>query len=222
MSATTARISDFVNEYGFSGLLQKAFSKFVYKKTNIVLLELDLNKPRKNYRGSKLWTSRRFAAADLAACKAHFDSQTQAFEEFLDIGYHGFGSFCTTTGDLVAIIWFTDKDYYDKHYYRTTFPTKPGQVFQFAAEVALPFRNKHVSAELSNLGWKEMHAQGAQSSYCSVDQTNTPSLRIQFHLGFEEIGEIIEMHELFKFRWFTKVRYEENRFDHLNKHKRKR
>lgn len=222
MSAMSARISDFVDENGVSGLIQKAFRKLVYKRTNIILLELDLSKPRKKYRKSSLWESRGFTSADLTACKTHFESQITVFDEFLSLGYHGFGSFCTKTGDLIAILWFTQKDYYDKHYYRNTFLVKPGQVFQFAAEVAVPFRNKHVSAELSGLGWDSMQAIGAQSSYCSVDQNNTPSLRIQFHLGFEEIGEVVQMHELFKFRWFTKELYQENRFDHLNKHKRKR
>ena len=216
------KFNSLMKRLGPVGLVGKVFSKFIYRKTDIVLLELDFNKPQKKYKKSTLWESRQLTEDDLPACKKYFSNQVNIFQEFLDLGYYSYAGFCTKTGDVIAIIWFADKEYYDKYYYEYSFPVKTGQVFQFAAEVAKPFRNKHVSVEISQLGWSEMQKKGINSSYCTVNESNTPSLRIQFHMGFEEIGTMLTMHELFKFKWFTQENYNNTRFDHLNKHKRRR
>ena len=186
-----------------------------------MLLELGLSKPRKKYKDSSLWQSRQLSEADLPACRTHFEQHIEVYKKLLTLGKTGYASFCTKTGDVIAILWFSNTDYDDVHHYQYNFKVKPHQTFQFAAEVCKPFRNKHVSVDLCHTAWNEWQEKGMTTNYCTVEATNIPSLRIQFHLGFEEMGEVLYMHQLFNMRWFQSEKYSKNRYDDFNKHKQR-
>lgn len=214
---TLSKISVLIRNQGIGGVFQKIVAKWIYRKSNIVLLELDLAKPQRNFRKSKQWHCREMTLQDLPACQTHFGNYVQVYKDFFAEGFYAYAGFCTETGDVIGIVWYADKDYHDTHYYGCTFPVKKNQVFQYAGEVAAEFRNRHISAETCQVAWSELADRGMKSVYTTVDHTNTPSLRLLFHLGFEEIGETIEMHELLGFKWFRKINYQGLRFEHLKK-----
>lgn len=221
MSAAN-KLMSVIKDEGIAGILKKLFRKFVYRKQTIVLVKKDLNLPRRKFKTSKRWEVHQFTEKDLPCCRGHFKQYTRDYQDLFREGYIAFAAFEQETREVIAIAWYAPRDFYDQHYHRYTFKVEPHQVFQFAGEVAPDYRNTQVSVNVMHGGWDYWKDQGKQEVMCTVNVVNVPSLRLVFHLEWEESGVLIHFHRLLGKEWQTVEHYEGERFAQFKKkHKRK-
>jgi hypothetical protein len=143
----------------------------LYRRYSLVLLERDLAIPERPLKKSRRWTTRQLTNTDLNACKAHFPHQVGAFVRLFQKGFISFGSIEADSGNIISIVWYAQNAYEDD-FNRCTFDVQNGEVFQFAGEVAIPFRNTHVSAATLMHCWHHWREQGKTKITCAVDSKN--------------------------------------------------
>lgn len=211
-----------LKEDGIVGVLKRVFRKLVYRHQTIVLVKQDLNHPRRRFKTSKRWQVRQFTESDLQFCRLHFHQYISDYRDLFAENYTAFAAFESESQEMIAIAWYAPRDFYDQHYHRYTFKVEPHQVFQFAGEVAPDFRNTQVSVNVMNAGWDYWKEQGRQEVMCTVDVTNAPSLRLMFHLEWDESGMLIHFYRLLGIEWQKEEHYQGERFEEFKKkHKRR-
>lgn len=215
-----SRLQRVIQQQGVSGLLRKVFRKVIYRRQTIVLLKHDLNLPHKPYKSSKRWSVKEFTRDDIQFCREHFNRFTADYLDLFELQFKSFAAFEANTNEVIAIAWYAPHDFFDQHYHQYTFKIQPHQAFQFAGEVSLPFRNSQISVHVMHAGWDYWKSLGKSEVFCSVDITNTPSLRLMFHLKWEEMGELVHFHRLLGFKWQTEEKYLGERFSQHKKKKR--
>lgn len=196
--------------------LKRLIKFFILRRYTLVLLERDLSLPVRRYKESKRWHIRLLTEADLPRCQTHFSHQRAYYKEQLQTGNTCFVALDSQTGDVIGAVWHTPEDYPDS-FNHFTFNVAPHQVFQFAGEIAAPFRNTQVSAEALALAWQHHRDKGKTHAITAVDSTNTASLRIMFHLGMKETGEQIYFYRWLGMRFTRTAHYKGERFAHLKK-----
>lgn len=206
--------------FGFPNKMKQTLKRlikfFIFRRYTLVLLERDLALPVRCYKESKRWHIRLLTEDDLPRCQTHFSHQGAYYKEQLQKGNTCFIALNNQTGDVIGVVWHTPEDYADS-FNHFTFKVAPHQVFQFAGEVAAPFRNTQVSAEALAIAWQYHRDKGKTHAITAVDSTNTASLRILFHLGMEETGEQIHFYRWLGIRAARKSAYQGERFAHLKK-----
>ncbi len=201
-------------------IIQKLTKKFIYKRQSIVFLKRDLSLTTRKYRTSKRWLEREFTRDDISLCNEHFQRFKSDYNDLFDLDLKAFAAFETETENVIAIVWYSDKDFYDQHYLRETFTVSENQVFQFAGEVSEPYRNTQISATVVKLAWEYWNSKGKSELVATVDTTNSPSIRYMFHLGWEEMGKIQHFHQLFRYRWQRMENYTGDNFSQFKKRKK--
>lgn len=218
----TEKLASILKEEGISGVLKKLFRKLIYRKQTIVLLSKSLLEPHRKFKTSKRWSTRQFTEEDLQYCRAHFHRYLNDYKDLFKDNYKAFAAFETESNEVIAIAWYSPRDFYDQHYHRYNFSVESHQVFQFAGEVAPDFRNTQVSVNVMHAGWDYWKTEGKEQVICTVDVTNEPSLKLCFHLDWEEHGKLIHFHRLFGIEWQSAEPYEGERFEaYKKKHRRK-
>jgi hypothetical protein len=132
-------------------------------------------------------------------------------------GLKAYAAYEAGSNHVVGIIWYVTDDFYDKHYLRCRFPVEPYQVLQVAAEVALPYRNTQISVNIMQFAWDYWKEQGKDEVFSYTDVVNAPSLRIQFHLGWEEMGQLIHIHRFLGYQWQKMESYSGEHFAQFKK-----
>lgn len=213
-----------LHEKGFLGfvlfVIQKIIQKFIYKRQSIVFLKRDLSLKIRKYRTSKRWHEREFTREDIPLCDKHFLRFKSDYNDLFDLDLKAFAAFETETQNVIAIVWYSDKDFYDQHYLHQTFPVADGQVFQFAGEVSEPYRNTQISATVVSYAWEYWNSKGKTELVATVDTTNSPSIRYMFHLGWEEMEKIQHFHTLFRYKWQRMEYYKGDKFSQFKKRKK--
>ena len=212
------------HEKGFLGFFifvaKKSIRKFIYKHQNIVFLNRDLSLEMRRYKDSKRWHAREFTRDDIPLCCEYFQRFKSDYNDLFDRGLTAFAAYETESGNMIAIAWYADKDFYDQHYLHQTFPVLDHQVFQLAGEIAKPYRNTQVSISVIKMAWEYWKLQGKIELTTTVDTLNKASIRYLFHLGWEETGKIQHFHQLFGYRWQRMEYYKGDKFTHFRKRKK--
>lgn len=215
------KIFSILEEEGVTGLLRKVVRRYVFKKQRFVCLNYDLTAPMKVYKPSKRWDIREVIVEDLVKTEKYLSKYTENYYELLEAGCKAFGGFDKESGDIIAIVCFADKDFYDKHYLKCLFPVGPRQIYQFAGELALPFRGRPISIQILKAAWNYFEGKGKTETYASVDIDNITAVRYHFHLGFKEMGEVITSYTLFGVKWNSRSRYAGEMLTQYKKTKKK-
>jgi hypothetical protein len=205
---------------GISSLLRKLFSKYIYREWVLVCLRLDFSKPIKTYRRKRKWRIEFLCEANLNACQRYFYRYIPVYKRLLKEGL--VGTVGIVENDVVSIFWISKQTYYDSDYYKCTFEVPAGELYQFAGEVAKPYRNTTVVLDTQIYAWEFLKKQGYTGTNGAIDDKNKGSLKVHFHLGFEETKQLIIVRKLLGVQWCRSVFYPINRHDYLNKFRRKR
>ncbi|OUS24619.1 hypothetical protein A9Q99_23910 [Gammaproteobacteria bacterium 45_16_T64] len=223
-SSSLTKVKDALKEKGFIGLtllvINKFVRKYIYKHQTIVFLKRDLSVAIKKYRVSKRWQIKEFTLEDMPACNTHFTHFIGDYTDLFSLGCKSFAAYEEETGDIIGIIWYSDVDFYDEHYLKYNFTLVPGQVLQFAGEVAEPYRNTQVGANILHRGWDHWISEGKRELIATVSSVNSASMRFMFHIKWEEAGKSISCHQLFRSQWNKTETYEGERYAHFQKKKR--
>ncbi len=221
-SLSKERIVSVLENEGFVPLARKVFKKTVYRKRSFLFTQHDLHSPLKKYKVSNRWRVDVFTPQDIPKCRAHFGQYIPDYIDLFNDGLKSYAAYETETNNVVGIIWYADSDFYDKHYLRCKFSVEPHQVLQVAAEVSLPYRNTTISVDIMRFAWAYWEEQGKDEVFCYTDVSNAPSLRVQFHLHWEEMGRLIHIHRLFGYQWQKMESYSGERFTHFKKKPRRK
>jgi len=137
-------------------------------------------------------------------------------------GLHGTAC-CDEHGDAMAMLWVSERDYYDDQLYHCWVRLPPGCIYQFAGEVAQPYRGSgnSLSLVIQRSIWEHYRQRGFKTSRALVNARNQISLRLLTGLGFGEIGEVVHVYRLFGCLHYTRTTpYHEPRLLHLHKKQR--
>ena len=195
------RLQEKVGEKGFFWLLTAFVKRFIYRQQQFIVLRYDLGRVTRKYKASSRWLIRRMKIADLQKMDVHLEKYRKDYSELLSRGCVAFAAFEQTSENVIALVCFADKDFTDDTQQHFTFHVAPHQVYQFAGEVALPYRNTAISILVLQAAWQYWREMGKTESFCSVDSSNIPSLRLHAHLHFEETGSMIILYRLFGINW---------------------
>jgi RimJ/RimL family protein N-acetyltransferase len=209
------RIGAKLREKGAAGTLRWLFRSLVYREVVSVFTERDLDLPIKPYRLPEGIVIRAFGAEDLPACRTHFARHVPVYRRLLDEGHRAFAAF--DGADVAAIAWFALADYHDRDVYRFLFAVGPEEAFQFAGVVAPPYRNTAIGVQVMRVAWEALRAMGRRRLVTSADVENTPSLRMQLHLGFREQGRRLVTRFLFGVAHSRLEPYDGSMLDHLRR-----
>lgn len=199
-------------------LLKKIWRKVYFRRT-LILFAHKLADGHRNIKVSNRFEIRRFTPADFPACQAHFASQVRAYEDFLAQGFVGFTAFGTNGGDAGAMAWCSEKTFTDR-FYGCTIRLREGEVFQMAGEVAEPYRNSPVTANLQFAAWDYWDAQGKSRVLTLIQDDNAPSMKFSMSAGYKEVGKAYVIHRILGMRFYHIANYEGERFAHLKKQNR--
>ncbi|CBL46102.1 Hypothetical protein HDN1F_25190 [gamma proteobacterium HdN1] len=199
-------------------VLKKILRK-IYMRRTLILLAHDLADGHRTIKASSRMDARRFAATDFPACEPHFSHEVEALRDFLAHGYPGFCGFSRNNGEMGAMVWYADTTFTDR-FYGCTVDLAEGEVFQMAGEVAEPYRNSPITANLMFMGWDYWIAQGKQRVLTLIQDDNAPSMKFAMSGGFRESGIAYVIHRILGMRVYRKVHYSGERFSHHKKQNR--
>ncbi|HEY0713300.1 MAG TPA: GNAT family N-acetyltransferase, partial [Polyangia bacterium] len=91
-------------------------------------------------------------------------------------------------GNICAFVWYSDRDYYDRHYYRCWFPVTAPGVYLFAVEVAPGHRGSALILGGQEHLWERLRTAGHQHARAVVDARNARARKLLEHLGFQPLG----------------------------------
>lgn len=197
-----------IREKGLAHVLAWPIRRFVYNRRRIVLLERSLEPVLAKNRVSNRFALEPFRLEHLPALDRYFPEHRRVFAAFLDDGVQGFAALDHSDGDIAAIFWISTSPYFDRHHYRVLFDTAPRQIYQFAGEVAQPYRRSIAAVALLNFVYAFFRDRGFTSTLACVDDDNLYSLRFHLNLGFKPTGRAIDIHRLFGWQWNKEIRNE--------------
>lgn len=213
------KLTDKINEKGLGWFLSKIIQRFIYKKQHFIILRYDLASRQKKYKPAKRWYINEITKANLRKADKHFQKYQKSYYEYLRQGCIPFGAFEKQTNDIIGLACFVDKDFYDKHYLHFHFHIEPHQVYQFAGEVAVPYRNTAISIHFLQTVWKYWRDRSKKEVISAVDISNLQSIRFLLHLKFQETGRLITLHRLFGIKYARMSNYSGQK---LQQHSRRR
>lgn len=198
----------------------KKISRKLYFKRTLILFAHELADGHRNIKSSTRFDAHLFTAADLPACQTHFAFMVDAYKEFLQKGYLGVAAVSTTDGNVGATVWFTPTSFTD-NFYGCTVTLNEDEVFQMAGEVAEPYRNSPLAANLMFAGWDYWQEKGKKRILTLIQDDNAPSMKFSISAGFRESGKAYVIHRILGLRFFQTLAYQGERFAHHKKENRK-
>jgi len=97
------------------------------------------------------------------------------------------------------------------------FDLGPGEWLEFAGWVAPEWRGRCVACELLNVSWDYMRERGATRVYTCVEENNLASLKLMFHTGHREVGQMLVVRRVLGWRLTRRVAYSGERRPGLNR-----
>lgn len=190
-----------------ASILERAVKKLVFRRWVLVWLDRDLEPlrgARRYARKAAAHTPVRITEESLDRLHPYFDNKLAGYRRLLRQGAQGMGAE-GHDGVVYGLMWVSTKDFFDDQHYRCWFRINPGEVLQFAGEIAPDRRGGLAAARVPPLFWSELLKQGYKRTVCYVETDNTLSLSWHFSLGFSERGMITEVYQFF--RVFSFVRH---------------
>lgn len=183
--------------------LRKAVELFLFGSGRLLWLEREVGEPCKARPQVHAWTYRPITADLLPAFDLHFARHRRVFRDLVhEPGVQGIAAF-DPDGNACAFLWFSDRDYYDRHYYRCWFPVEPGCVYLFAIEVALAHRGSRLVYGAQEMFWRKMRDAGVQRVQAVVNARNALTLKMLDHMGFRRLDWETRFYTLFGSLRFT-------------------
>lgn len=205
---------DKLRRKGLRGSLRILRERFLYRHWALLVLERDLADPLPQLRrlDEASWPPTTLTAQQLPALRRHFSAYLPTINDLLkQKGVTGFANF-DREGHAACMAWVSERDYYDRHLYRCWVRLPKGCIYQFAGEVARPYRSRGLPLVMMKAMWAHYRALGFTHSRALVSCSNPPALAIHVRLGFREIGESVHVYCLFGCLYLSRSeRYAERR-----------
>lgn len=207
---------------GLLGFIRRIYHKWFWQSVELVWLRLDLTQSLPSATGRNRWQIKFLTDTDLPHCKRYFEQHIPVYQRLLQQGL--LGTIGIVDNDVVAIFWVSPKSYFDHDQYHCEFIVEGQEFYQFAGEVAQPLRGSGIALDVQLYAWHNMQLQGYHYSICTIDSINVPSLKLHFHVGFDECGKMTRVHRyLGRYYWVKHERYNEPKFKALaDRYRRKR
>lgn len=186
-----------VRKKGVRGSLRVLRERYVYYHWELLTLERQLDLPSPGRPRAERWPVVTIDHDVLPRLEKYFSHYLPTIRDLLKRdGVRG-NAHLDEHGDVVCIVWISEADYYDSHLYRCWVRLPPGCIYQFAGEVAPPYRRFGIAILAVRLLWEEYLAKGFHSVRALVDTRNQVALRAHMGIGFREMGESVHVYCLF-------------------------
>ncbi|MDR2625388.1 MAG: hypothetical protein LBC37_03570 [Zoogloeaceae bacterium] len=212
-----------IRRKGWRGTLRVLCERFLYRHQELLTVERSLEAPLSKRLKVYRWQHVHLHEETLPKLEKYFAHYLPAVRKLLaQEGVRG-EAFADENGDVIGMVWMTNRDYYEPLYHRWI-RLPPGHMYQFAGEVAEPYRNTGMPLRyLRGLCEQGYHELGCHVARSLVDARNLPAVLLHMHMGFRETGEATHVYTLFRFLHFTRIcAYREPRFASWQKPERNR
>lgn len=203
-----------IREHGLAHVVADGVRRRIYNQKVSVFFKRDLSPLKRRYRLSEGIVVRHAPDLDEVACQRHFASHWQVYARLLRNGCIPFAAF--HNNDVVAITWWSESDYYDADVYKYRFLVGPQQIYQFAGELAKPYRRRAsaIPAAMLDVGWAFFREHGKRGVFAITDVENTISIRLHLYTGFKEAGRKLVTHKLLGWSWSREEPYDGSITEH--------
>ena len=216
MSGLTNLIAK-IRRKGLRGSLRVICERYFYYHWELVTVERPLAMPIRCHISPSRWPQVRITSVLLPAFEKYYPEHLPAIRGLLDKGCHG-SAHLDEDGNVIAMIWINERDYYDDQLYRCWINLPENCIYQFAGECAQPVRGAGIAVLAQKLIWDEYLARGYKSTRAVVNMRNLPALQMHTRTGFEEVGESIHIYCLFRrLHFHRRETYTQPRLLHLRK-----
>lgn len=206
-----------IRRKGLIGSARLLWARCIYRHDELIWMEraLDLQAPR--FPRHNPWRKEPITDALLPAFDRYFSLYKPGLPALIHSDSHG-EAFLDAEGEVIGMAWFRSSDYYDDQTYHCWLRLPPGRIYQFAGEVAPPYRGTGMPVLLQRERWKAFLEEGFSHTRAVVNMNNKPALQMHVKLGFEEVGESIHLYRLFGGLNFHSFRYYDGkRLQHLRR-----
>jgi len=177
-----------VRRKGLYGTLRLLCACCLYSHWRLIWLQRDLSQAPPRLQRRHHWRYQPITRELLPAFEHHFAQHRRVMGELLEQeGVRGIAAI-DDQGHVCAFLWYSDRDYYDPHYYRCWFPVTPPSVYLFALEVAPGHRGSALLVVGQEQLWEQLRALGFQRALAVVEARNLPARKLLGRLGFEPMG----------------------------------
>lgn len=182
---------------GLRGSLRMLCERYFYRHWELVILERDLSLPLPLQHRLGSWPERRIDHALLPTLERYFVDYVPTIRDLLKTESAAGYAYMDHEGHAACIAWVSERDYYDAHLYRCWVRVPPDCIYQFAGEVAVPYRSRGLPLLVLERLWDRYRRLGFRVTRALVNTNNRPALLLHARLGFQEAGESIHTYCLF-------------------------
>jgi len=215
-----ASLIDKIRQKGLRACLRILYKRYIYRHWELLTLErrLDLPTPERASSNHRTLITH-IDHSHLPRFDQHFSHYRIALSRLLDQGLYG-TICCDEQGNAIGMMWVSERDYYDDQLYHCWVRLPPDCIYQFAGELAKPYRGSGLALSLQRAVWQQYQQRGFQRTRALVDTRNHTALQMHIRLGFEEIGETVHVYRLFGFLHYNRTApYHQPRLLHLHRKK---
>lgn len=184
---------------GLRGSLRILRERFLYRHWVLLVLERELVTPLPlpPRLVEANWPAVTVTARHLPTLRRYFPAYLPTVTDLLKReGVTGFAHL-DREGHAACMVWVSDRDYYDNHLYRCWVRVPHECIYQFAGEVAPPYRARGLPLLVLDRVWAHYRDRGFTRTRALVSCSNPPALTMHTRLGFREIGESVHVYCLF-------------------------
>ncbi|MHC8394533.1 N-acetyltransferase [Pseudomonas sp. LB3P93] len=206
-----------IKQKGLRRTVKTLWERYVFFHWELLWMERDLVTPVQSHK-LRPYSGVRLVNIDTQNADAftkHFGDRVETMRELAAEGHTGH-MYLDDSGDAVAFIWGSKRNYHDRHYYGCWFPVKDGEFFEFGGEMTRPFFGTALSVDAQISLWQAMQAQGCNKVVDVCETHNIPALKLHIRMGYHEQGRVMHVYGLFgHWRFFRETRYSGSRLDLL-------
>jgi len=211
-----------IKQKGLRRTLGALWKRYVFAHRELLWMERDLVTP---IAPNKLRPCEGLRRVDITEDNAkafgkYFGGRVETMAELAAEGHTGH-MYLDQDGHTVGFVWASTRDYYDRHFYRCTFPVKTGEYFQFGAEITRHYFGSTLTVDAQTALWQVMSARGFKKVVDICDNANVQALKMHIRLGYQEQGHITHVYDVFgHWRFFRESNYSDSRLEALRKPER--
>ena len=213
------KLRDRIQKKGLRSLFKLLIRRYVFFHSRLVWLEHDVTVPlRPNNLKPYPPLRQEFITVDnVEAFARYFGDRIETMRELAAEGYTGL-MYLDDQGDTVGFVWASMRDYFDRHFYGCWFPVKPGEYFQFGAEIIPAYFGSKMTADVQQEMWRIMADKGCSKMVDVCDLQNIQSVKMHIRMDFQERGQITHVYCLFgRWRYFRDTLYSGSLLDAFRK-----
>lgn len=182
---------------GLYATLRTLCERYLFSHCRLLWLQREVAMPPPNLQRSHQWRYLPITRELLPAFHKHFAHHLMVMGDLLEMaGVHGLAAL-DRDGDVCAFLWFSERDYYDRHYHRCWFPVETYSVYLFAVEIAPGHRGSALLLGAQESLWQMLRVAGYQRAQTVVNARNGRTLKLLKRLGFRPLGRQFHIYTLF-------------------------